>query len=59
MRGEAERLQAEKDGQEEMKATGELRKTEMEKENEGLEDCLEIPVIEELAASIAGSKLVQ
>lgn len=59
MRGEAERLQAEKDGQEEIKANYELRKAELEKEKAGLEVCLEIPVIEELAASIAGSKLVQ
>lgn len=55
---DAERLQAEKDGQDEMKATYELRKTELEKEIADLEDCLEIPVIEELAASIAGSRLV-
>jgi len=41
-----------------MKANYELRKTELEKEKAGLEVCLEIPVIEELAASIAGSKLV-
>ena len=51
-------LEAEKAGQETAKAAFEVRKGELLQDKKELEDCLELPIIEELAASIAGSKLV-
>jgi hypothetical protein len=40
------------------KAAFEDRKEELQQDKKELEDCLQLPVIEELGASIAGSKLV-
>ena len=40
------------------KAAFEARKEELQQDKKELEDCLELPVIEELGASITGSKLV-